>query len=94
MRTKARIRFRKLERQQRQISDQLRNSLTGDQRRILLLSAQGYGHGEIARELALPEDYVVHFALGMVQRLNKGGIIPSPEWRHVLAWAEEVGIIG
>lgn len=94
MRTKARIRHRKMERQLRQISEQVRNGLTGDQRRILLLSAEGYGVSEIARELALSEDYVRHFAMGLLQKLSQGGLIPSTEWRHVLIWAEGVGILG
>lgn len=88
MTTKARIRFRRQERVLRQANDRIRQTLTGDQRRILTLSREGYEIGEIARELALTPEYVTHFTSGLVQRLTHDGLIPSSDWRNVLKWAE------
>ena len=53
----------------------------------------GYENGEIARELALAPEYVAHFTSGLVQRLTHDGLIPSPEWRNVLKWVQEEGIL-
>ena len=92
MRTRARIRYRKQERVQRQASERIAATLSADQRRILTLSQQEYEPGEIARELALPPEYVNHFMTGLVQRLTHEGLIPSPEWRNVLVWAKEEGL--
>lgn len=88
MTTKARIRYKRQERVLRQANERIRQTLTGDQRRILTLSREGYGTSEIARELALTPDYVAHFTSGLVQRLTHDGLIPSPDWRNVLKWAE------
>jgi len=93
MRTKARIRHKKQERLQRQASERIRETLSADQRRVLSLSQEGYDPGEIARELALTPEYVVHFMTGLVQRLTSEGLIPSPEWRNALRWAAEVGLL-
>ncbi len=93
MRTKARIRFKKQERIQRQARERIRATFSADQRRILALSSDGYSSGEIARELALTAEYVSHFMNGLVQRLTHNGLIPSPEWRNVLRWASELGVI-
>ncbi len=93
MRTKARIRHKKQERIQRQANERIRETLSADQRRILALSQEGYAPGEIARELALPPEYVVHFMTGLVQRLTHDGLIPSPEWGNVLRWAVQEGIL-
>ena len=93
MRTKARIRYRKLERIQRQAGDRIKETLSGDQRRALALSVEGYEPPEIARELALPEEYVADFMNGLVQRLSHEGLIPSPDWRNALKWAQEEGLL-
>lgn len=93
MRTKARIRYKKQERVQRQANDRISETLSADQRRILALSQEGYQPGEIARELALAPEYVNHFMSGLVQRLTHDGLIPSPEWRNVLLWAIEAEIL-
>lgn len=93
MRTKARIRHKKQERIQRQAGDRIKETLSGDQRRILALSVDEYGHTEIARELALPEEYVVDFMTGLVQRLSHEGLIPSPEWRNAIKWAQDEGLL-
>ncbi len=93
MRTKARIRHRKMERVVRQASERIRETLSADQRRILALSQDGYERGEIARELALPEAYVTSFMVGLLQRLTHDGLIPSPDWRSVLNWAEDEGVL-
>lgn len=93
MRTRARIRHRRQERVLRQASDRIRESLTADQRRVLQLAAEGYEPGEVARELALEEAYVASFQRGLVERLTGEGIIPSPEWRNAMAWAEEQGLL-
>ena len=93
MRTKARIRHRKLERVHRQANERIRETFSADQRRILALSQENYEIGEIARELALPPDYVASFMTGLVQRLTHDGLIPSPDWRSVLKWAENEGLL-
>ena len=93
MRTKARIRFRKLQRVQRNASDRIKETLSGDQRRILALSVEDYQPVEIARELALPAEYVVHFMTGLVQRLSHEGLIPSPDWRNAIKWAQAEGLL-
>ena len=93
MRTKARIRYRKLERIQRQAAVRIKETLSGDQRRILALSVEDYGATEIARELALPDEYVVHFMTGLVQRLSHEGLIPSPDWRNAIKWAQDEGLL-
>ena len=93
MRSKARVRHRKQERILRQSNDRILETLSGDQRRILALSQEGYAPGEIARELALTSEYVLHFMTGLVQRLTHEGLIPSPEWRNVLLWAIGEGIL-
>ena len=93
MRTKARIRYRKQERIQRQAGERIKETLSGDQRRILALSVDEYEPTEIARELALPQEYVVHFMTGLVQRLSHEGLIPSPEWRNAIAWARDEGLL-
>jgi len=93
LRTKARIRHKKQERIQRQAAERILQGLSADQRRILRLSQEGYAPGEIARELALPLEYVTHFMTGLVQRLTQEGLIPSPEWRNVLHWAGEEGLL-
>jgi len=93
VRTKARIRHKKQERIQRQANERIRETLSADQRRILALSQQDYSPGEIARELALTPEYVGHFMTGLVQRLTHDGLIPSPEWRNVLQWAADLGLI-
>jgi hypothetical protein len=88
LRTKARIQHRKHERIQRQANERIISTLSADQRRILALSQEGYEPGEIARELALPPEYVSHFMTGLVQRLTHEGLIPSPEWDNALHWAK------
>jgi len=93
LRTKARIRHRKLERIQRHAGDRIKETLSGDQRRILSLSVQEYEPTEIARELALPIEYVNSFMSGLVQRLSHEGLIPSPDWRNAILWAREEGVI-
>ena len=93
MRTKARIRYRKQERIQRQAGERIKETLSGDQRRALTLSVEGYEPTEIARELALPEEHVADFMTGLVQRLSHEGLIPSPEWRNALKWAQEEGLL-
>lgn len=93
MRTKARIRFRKRVRVHRQAGDRIRETMSGDQRRVLALSREGYTSGEIARELALPPEYVNHFMMGLVQRLSHEGLIPSPVWPNALRWAEMEGLL-
>jgi DNA-binding NarL/FixJ family response regulator len=92
LRTKARIRHKKQERVLRQAREHIREGLNADQRRILVLSQKGYEASEIARELALPVEYVSHFMTGLVQRLTHERLIPSPDWRNVLQWAEEEGL--
>ena len=94
MRTKARVRFKKQERIQRQAAERIITTLSGDQRRILALSAQGYEPGEIARELALDAEYVYNFMTGLIQRLTHECVIASPEWRNVLAWAAAEDLMG
>ena len=89
MRTKARIRYKKQERIQRQANERICETLSADQRRILTLAHEGYAPNEIARELALETEYVTHFMTGLIQRLTHEGLIPSPEWRNVLRWAVE-----
>jgi hypothetical protein len=93
LRTKARIRYRKHDRIQRQAGDRIKETLSGDQRRILALSVEEYQPTEIARELALPEAYVVHFMTGLVQRLSHEGLIPSPDWRNAVLWARAEGLL-
>ena len=93
MRTKARIRYRKQERILRQSNLRILETLSADQRRVLLLSKDGYAAGEIARELALPPEYVFHFMTGLVQRLTSDKLIPSPEWGNALKWANREGIL-
>jgi len=93
LRTKARIRYKKQERVQRQANARIRETLSSDQRRILLLSAEGYAPNEIARELALTPEYVSHFMVGLIQRLSHDGLIASPEWRNALLWAQDEGLI-
>jgi len=93
LRTKARVRFRKHERIHRQANARIISTLSADQRKVLRLSQEGYAENEIARELALPLPYVVHFMNGLVQRLTHEGLIPSPEWRCALSWAQEEGIL-
>ena len=93
MRTKARIRYRKQTRIQRQAGDRIKETFSGDQRRVLALSVEGYEPTEIARELALPDEYVVDFMTGLVQRLSHEGLIPSPEWRNAVQWAQEEGLL-
>lgn len=94
MRTRARIHHKKQERILRQANDRIRDGFSADQRRILALSQADYSPGEIARELALPPEYVTHFMTGLVQRLTHDGVIPSPDWRNVLKWAANEGIPG
>jgi DNA-binding NarL/FixJ family response regulator len=93
LRTKARIRYKKQTRIQRQAGERIAETLSGDQRRVLALSVEGYEPTEIARELALPDEYVVHFMTGLVQRLSHEGLIPSPEWRNAVKWAQEEGLL-
>ncbi len=93
MSTKAIVRYRKQERIQRQANQRIIETLSGDQRRALRLSREGYTPGEIARELALSPEYTLHFMTGLVQRLTHDGLIPSPEWRNVLLWAEKANIL-
>ncbi len=93
MRTKARIRYKKQERIQRQANERIIATLSADQRRVLALSQEGYEVSEIARELALAPEYVGHFMTGLLQKLTHDGLIPSPEWRNVLLWAGEAGLI-
>ena len=92
MRTKARIRYKKHGRIQRQAGDRIKESLSGDQKRILALSVAEYEPTEIARELALPEEYVVNFMTGLLQSLSHEGLIPSPQWSNVIAWAQGEGL--
>lgn len=87
LRTRARIWHKKHDRVLRQANERIQQSLSGDQRRILALSSDGYAPGEIARELALSPEYVLHFMNGLVERLNHEGLIPSPDWRRALDWA-------
>lgn len=93
MRTPARVRHRKQERILRQAAQRIAETMSADQRRILALSQEGYEPGEIARELALPAEYVSDFMTGLLQRLTHDGLIPSPEWRNVMRWAVAEGII-
>ena len=93
MSTKAIVRYRKQERIQRQANQRIAETLSGDQRRILRLSQQGYSPGEIARELALSNAYTLDFMTGLVQRLTHDGLIPSPEWGNVLQWAMHLGLL-
>ncbi len=93
MRTKARVQFKKQERIQRQASERIFTTLSGDQKRILLLSSQGYEPGEISRELALDIDYVIDFMTGLMQRLMHDNVIISPEWRNVIMWFKTDSII-
>lgn len=93
MRTKARVQFKKQERIQRQASERIFTALSGDQKRILLLSSQGYEPGEISRELALDIDYVIDFMTGLMQRLMHDNVIISPEWRNVIMWFKTDSII-
>jgi DNA-binding NarL/FixJ family response regulator len=93
LRTKSRIRFKKLERVQRHASQRILHLLTWDQRKILMLAADGYTPGEIGRELAMEPDYVRDFMVGMVQKLVQDRVIPSPEWRCVLEWADQEGLL-
>ena len=93
MSTKAIVRYRKQERIQRQANQRIADTLSGDQRRILRLSQEGYSPTEIARELALSADYTLHFMTGLVQRLTHDGLIPSPEWGNVLLWATQLGLL-
>lgn len=93
MRTKARIRYRKQERILRQSNLRILETLSADQRRVLLLSQDGYAAGEIARELALPTEYVYHFMTGLTQRLTNNKLIPSPDWGNALKWANREGIL-
>lgn len=91
--TRARIRYRRQERILRQANARIVEALSADQRRVLALSQAGYERGEIARELALTPEYVAHFMTGLVQRLTNDRLIPSPEWRNVLAWAVEAELL-
>ena len=91
--SKAFARHKKHERIQRQSSERVLEAMSADQRKILRLSAEGYAASEIARELALPLDYVSDFMTGLVQRLTHDHLIPSPEWRNVLHWAEAMGCL-
>ena len=93
LRTKARIRYRKQERILRQSNARIQVTLSADQRRVLLLSQDGYQASEIARELALPAEYVSHFMTGLVQRLTQEKLIPSPEWNNALKWATQEGLL-
>ena len=93
MRTKARIRYRKQERILRHSNGRILETLSADQRRVLLLSKDGYEAGEIARELALPAAYVAHFMVGLTQRLTREKLIPSPDWNNALRWANREGIL-
>jgi len=93
LRTKARVRFKKQERNQRQAGERIIAALSGDQRRVIALSAEGYEPGEIARELALDVDYVNSFMTGLIQRLTHECVIASPEWRNVLVWASDRELI-
>lgn len=93
MRTKARIRYKKHKRIHRQTGQRIIETMSADQRRIIRLAWEQYGVGEIARELALPDEYVWHFMLGLVQRLTHDGLIPSPNWNNVLKWADDEGIM-
>ncbi len=92
MRTKARIRHKKHQRVHRQAGERIIETMSGDQRKIIRLAWGKYEAGEIARELALPEDYVWHFMSGLVQRLSHDGLIASPNWNNVLKWADEEGL--
>lgn len=78
---------------QRQAGERISETMSADQRRILALSVEQYEADEIARELALPPEYVRHFMTGLVQRLSHDGLIPSPDWRNVIKWAQEEGLL-
>lgn len=93
MRTKARIRSKKHERVHRHATERLLQGMSADQRKIIRLAWEKYSVNEIARELALPLEYVEHFMSGLVQRLTHEGLIPSPDWRNVLKWADENGLL-
>lgn len=93
MRTKARIRSKKHERVHRQATERLIAGMSADQRKIIRLTWEKYSINEIARELALPLEYVEHFMTGLVQRLTHEGLIPSPDWRNALKWADENGLL-
>ena len=93
MRTKARIRYKKQVRLLRQSNTRILEALSADQRRIVTLSAQEYQIGEIARELALTPDYVQHFMIGLIQKLSTDHIIGSPDWRNVIKWADDEGML-
>lgn len=93
MRTRARIRHKRQERVLRQASKRICETLSSDQRRILQLASVSYGDGEIARELALTPEYVAHFTNGLLQRLTHEQLIPSPEWRNVMKWAADEGLL-
>lgn len=93
MRTKARIRFKKHERIHRQATQRLIEGFSSDQRRILRLSWERYSNEDIARELALPIEYVEHFRSGLMQMLTHDGLIPSPDWRNVIQWADANGLL-
>ena len=93
MRTKSRIRYKKQERIHRQSNERILETFSADHRRILALSQEGYSPEEVARELALPHEYVVHFMTGLIQRLSREGLIPSPDWRNVLKWATSESLL-
>lgn len=93
MRTKARIRYKKHERVHRQATERLIEGMSADQRKIVRYAWEKYSPEEIARELALPLEYVEHFMTGLIQRLTHEGLIPSPDWRNVLKWADENGLL-
>ena len=82
-----------MERIQRHASNRALHLLTYDQRKVLMLAADGYSPDEIARELAMQADYVRSFMVGMVQKLVQDRVIPSPEWRCVLDWADKEGLL-
>lgn len=92
MRTKARIRHKKHERVQRQAAERIVEAMSADQRKVIRLAWAQYDAEEIARELALPEEYVWNFMSGLVQRLSHDGLIASPNWNNVLKWADEEGL--
>lgn len=92
MRTKARIRHKKHERVQRQAAERIIEAMSADQRKVIRLAWAQYDAEEIARELALPEEYVWNFMSGLVQRLSHDGLIASPNWNNVLKWADEEGL--
>ena len=93
LRTKARIKFKKMERVHRQSGERIVETFSADQRKIMALSKEGYEETEIARELALTPDYVHHFMTGLVQRLSHDGLIPSPAWNNALKWAAVEGLL-